>query len=469
MNNDNTVQQMQSFLSQKGYTPPPPSQGGPTDWHSLIKSPTPTAPQSGSNPLSTYEGNVSDNLKGTFSQGASNVTKDIGNTSNLAEQAGNSPLAKTAAVGATAGHVAGDIASTAGGIIGSFISPLIPDNVKNTIGDVTNHIADKVNQIPGMTPEIAKSLGDVFNTLTLEGGKAVEPSAVNAVKSGVGSVAEKVPGLIEDAKTAIKGTPEEQVAKVAAKTSKDALDVISPKLTKLETEKALAAGKGETKGILGKTSIAPDQRLIDTAEAVKGIVKKGATGAENINNIKTALSQEAESLKSQIKAVDHPYSFKELSSNLSKVETPISIKGTAFEKQIGAVKKAAIDISKKNGGNISSLLDTRKEFDALVSKEYPNLYDKENAPMRNAITGIRNSMNDFIEKNLPEGNQYRDSLKKQSLYYDAIDNIAGKSTGEVGTSKVGRVLKTIKDHPVSSLIGAGVADKALKATTGLGF
>ncbi len=276
-------------------------------------------------------------------------------------------------------------------------------------------------------------------------------------------------GLVTKGPEAITKATQAYDAYKEAKVGKDALEVVTPKLSKLETEKALAEGRGETKGLLRKTTIAPDKRLLDVADATKGIVKKGASGAENINAVKTALNHEAESLKAQIKTVDHPYSFKELNAKLSNIEEPISLKGTPFEKQIGAVKQAAMDIAKKKGGNISSLLDSRKEFDALVSKEYPNLYDKENAPMRNAITGIRNAMNDFIEKNLPEGNQYRDSLKKQSLYYDAIDNIAGKSTGEVGTSKIGRALKVVKDHPVGSLIGAGVVDKAIKATTGLGF
>lgn len=237
---------------------------------------------------------------------------------------------------------------------------------------------------------------------------------------------------------------------------KKALDVVTPDLTKGEKEAALAKGKGKAGGFFSKTTIAPDKKLLDTADAVNGIVKKGATGAENISNVRKALSDEAESLKTQIKSVDHPYSFKELNAKMNAVESPISIKGTAFERQIDAVKGAAMDIAKKNGGTISNLLDSRKEFDALVDKEYPNLYDKENAPMRNAITGIRNMMNDFIESNLPDNVSFKDSLNKQSLYYNAIDNIAGKTTGEIGTSKFGNFIKSAAKNPLVRYGGSAI-------------
>lgn len=306
----------------------------------------------------------------------------------------------------------------------------------------TSNSNDEISSIDNNTPEGAQVNDELQSK-----------SRGEQVGGALETVGELGAGLVTKGPEALTKATQAYDAYKEAKVGKDALEVVTPKLSKLDTEKALAEGRGETKGILRKTAIAPDKRLLEVADATKGIVKKGASGADNINAVKTALNNEAESLKSQIKSVDHPYSFKELNAKLSNIEEPISLKGTPFEKQIGAVKQAAMDIAKKKGGNISSLLDSRKEFDALVSKEYPNLYDKENAPMRNAITSIRNAMNDFIEKNLPEGNNYRDSLRKQSLFYDAIDNIAGKSAGEVGGNII---TNTIRKYPTATKIGTGI-------------
>ena len=117
------------------------------------------------------------------------------------------PIAKTSSMNPVegsltdlqaAGHVAGDIASTAGGIIGSFITPLLPNNVKQRIGDVTKYVSDKVNSIPGMTPEIAKGLGDVFNTLTLKGGESVAPTVQEGIQAGAKSIGEGASNLAEN-------------------------------------------------------------------------------------------------------------------------------------------------------------------------------------------------------------------------------------------------------------------------------
>lgn len=317
-------------------------------------------------------------------------------------------------------------------------------------------IADTVGEggtiLTAADPEIAGAAKSL-----VEKGAGVASDVVSAADKGIGTFISKL--------TSGSSLSEEE------KATKSALDVVSPKLTKKETEAALAAGRGEGGGLLSKAKIKPDTRTVQVADAVKNIVSSKASGATNINSVREALSTEAESLKSQIKSVDHPYVFKELASKLSNVEEPISIKGTQFEKQISAVKDAAMSISKKNGGTVSSLLDSRKEFDALVSKEYPNLYDKENAPMRTAITAIRNTMNDFIESNLPDDISFKNSLKKQSLYYDAIDNIAGKSTGDIGkTGLQQKVGNFTRKHPIitagAGLLGAEEIKSGIDRFTG---
>lgn len=249
--------------------------------------------------------------------------------------------------------------------------------------------------------------------------------------------------------------------------SKEALDVVTPSMTKLETEKALAQGRGTGGGLFSKTKITPDKRTIEVAENVKGIVSKNNSGAQNIQNVKNALSKEAQNLRAQIKPVDKAYSLDDLNKALSNVEEPISLRGTPFEKQIKPIKEAAIKIAQKKGDMISDLLDARTEFDNLVEKTYPNLYDKESAPMRNAITSIRDEINKFIENNLPEGVKYSESLRKQTLYYDAIDNIAGKSALETKSTGLGRFTKKFLKNPlVNGIIGGTAAYEGLKRYSG---
>lgn len=321
---------------------------------------------------------------------------------------------------------------------------------------------------------------DALDPSTEKGQKVqtqLKPSNDQQNMAGYGQIAgELVPGVVEGlpalknlAKSVFEKSTSGKVLTESERALKSTIDTVSPKLNKAETETAIAQGKGKPGGTFSKAKITPDDRTVEIAHATQGIVKPKASFIENVNGTRKALETEAESLKGQIAKVDHPYTYKELNSRLSNVEEPISIKGTQFEKQIKAVKGAAIDIAKKKGGNVSDLLDARKEFDALVQKEYPNLWDKENAPMRNAVKAIRDEMNNFIEENLPDNVSFKDSLHKQSLFYDAIDNMSEKAVEETKNSAFSRGWKAVKEHPVGAGLSVVGADKVLKETTGIGF
>ncbi len=169
------------------------------DWVDSLSGSSPS-PQSSPG----YASQVASNIGDTLNQGGQGLVNDIKNTGNIAKQAGDSPLAKVAAVGSTAGHIAGNIAGTAGNILGSFITPLLPDSVKGAIGDVSKHVSDAVDKIPGMTPEIAKSLGDVFNTLTLKGGSEAEAPVKGAIAKGANTAKSITSDVLGKASEAVK-------------------------------------------------------------------------------------------------------------------------------------------------------------------------------------------------------------------------------------------------------------------------
>lgn len=239
------------------------------------------------------------------------------------------------------------------------------------------------------------------------------------------------------------------------------IDMVNPKLGPKQVQQAIKSGQGVKSGVMGDVFLKPSPRVIKAADSVTGIVDPNKTLIENVNSVRNAITNEAESLKSRIAQVDHPYVFKELQSKLKSIEEPISIKSDmTLSKQFGLVREAAMNIAKKNGGMVSTLLDARKEFDSLIEKEFPTLYDRANAPMKNAIISIRTGLNDFIKKELPTGFGFDDSMAKQTNMFNAIDGMSTKAGKEVGTSSIGR---TIQRNPITTglirrageIVGAG--------------
>lgn len=387
-----------------------------------------------------------------------------------------------------------------GGLRGAGEVPADPNKDNTKMGMISNTIKG----LPGAAVKVA---GNIFNSVVkkplkslitapetiLSGGAKTEPGTYQGdtaqdIKQGMnpalaglkeGSQAVLDTATLGEGASAIKDAAPELAKTIAEKYStftekkaaQDALDIVTPKLSKKETEAALSAGRGKGGGFLSKTTITPNKRLLDVADSVKGIVQKGASGADNINKIRSALSDEAENLKSEIKSVDKPYDVTDLEGKLDGLEKDnIELKSdTTMQNKFNLTKDAALKIAKKSGNTVSSLLDARKEFDALVDKQFPTLYDRENAPFRSAVTSIRNAMNDFIEENLPDDVSFKNSLRTQSMYYDAIDNIAGKSASETKTTGLRRAYQALEEHPVVSGLGIVGADKAIKKVTGIGL
>lgn len=348
--------------------------------------------------------------------------------------------------GAAAGSLAGPAGAYAGGIAGAGL------------GGAAGEAGKEAIQGQGLNAGSIAAAGGENAALDAIGG----PILSGAGKL-LGKVSETAGGVLKGAaKLFGAGFPPTE-----KQTAKAVLDAVTPKMTAKETGEAIASRGGTKTGILGKIQAKPDPKMKEVADAVQNYVPKfnpKSSLTENVNATRDAVYGMADNLKQQViqSGKDVIYPFKELASKIDDAEEPISLKGTPFEKQIAPIKKAALQIAQKNGGNISSLFDTRKEFDALVNKTYPNLWDKENAPMRNAVTAVRNSINDFIAEKLPDVG-FKDSLHTQSKLFTAIDNMSEKAAKEVGTNVIDRTTGAIKKHPVLSALGAGaLIDEAKK-------
>lgn len=284
-------------------------------------------------------------------------------------------------------------------------------------------------------------------------GKFAETAAEVAVPVGEGAA------VVKNSAPVAKYIGERATSKV--------IDAVMPKLTAKEAASNIAAQGTKKSGLFGKVTAIPSEYIKNVAAAVEKHVpdfNPSKTFSENVNATRKAAYGLADKLKQEVvsKGQDIIYPFRELASRMSEVEKPIAIKSDAIlERQFDLAKQAALKIAKEKGGKISNLLDARKEFDALVEKQFPNLYDRANAPMRDAITSMRGVMNDFIATKLPDV-AFKDSLSTQSKLFTAIDNLSEKAASEINTNAIERAGKLIKDHPVASLFGGVGAYEAAK-------
>ena len=257
------------------------------------------------------------------------------------------------------------------------------------------------------------------------------------------------------AKVAVKAVEE----RAANKGIREALDVIAPELTKSKKIEALKSGLGKTEGILKTTSIQPGSKELEIAKAVEGIVKKSRPVTENISNLKKAIVDTADQLKQGVKDYDVFYNPKKLGEKLgglmNSTERELTFAGDeAAEKAYQAAIDVFMKTAKKKSGLLSGLLDARKEFDRIAEKSLSGAFEKD-APKQLAFRDIRTAINNFIADHVPENVPVRDLLKKQSLMYDAIDNMAGREAKNVGKNAITKAVETIKKHPIITT-GAGL-------------
>lgn len=326
------------------------------------------------------------------------------------------------------------------------INPL--SGVLQTVGQGAGAVGDVLNSglnflTGGLLKKGEKKLGEVVGNSSI--GKSVGQGVSSFTQAhpelsgdigAVGNIVSAIPmfkglGL---AKNALGGIGKEALASTLAD--------VAPEVS----SKAMASGiakRGTVKSFLtGEIKQATDPAIREVAETVNKYVpnfNKMGTFSEKVNATRQALSDTAESLKNDVisSGKDRIYSFKELASKLTNLERPPTLVGD-MEKTYNKVLEKAMSIAKDNGGKISNLLDARKQFDEYISKSFPNLYNSDAlTPMRVSVKQIRNGMNDFIEKGLPDIG-FRQRLLDQSKLFDAIDNMSTKAGKEVGSTRFSR-------------------------------
>lgn len=361
---------------------------------------------------------IQGNLENTFNQGASNIESDIGNVQSNAQKAGGSPLAYAAAGGAAAGHVAGDIAGTAGGILGSFIAPLLPEAIKNSVGDATNYVAQKVNQIPGMTPDIARSLGDLFNTGSLALGANVEEPAVNAVKSGANAVGDTLTQGVEGIKNAVSN-----IGKGNVEAATTAREIASQQA--VSSVKNIHSSVGDFKSDLGTS------------------FREGAQNIEKTNpNLKLALTPEQELSLSQLKdtksfALPDYLKTTNTPEDISDIQTSHQLSPTQAQDLITQLNNSTFSDRVSGLGVDQSKIGLTNEIKSAASKAFGSDWDKvygDYAKGKDALDKIsdivkfnKNSTASDFNKSLKRINQLSSTPEGKSLLNEQIDEFKNQT------------------------------------------
>lgn len=268
------------------------------------------------------------------------------------------------------------------------------------------------------------------------------PELAKNIESGI-DIATAVPVL--KGLGVVKGAASGGIKRALVGSIDDVVEMVGPKLTAKELAESVAARGTTKKGILGKIDLAPDPKVQELAEIVAENVPKfnPAKGFTfNINKTKEAVNKMVAELKKDVIASgqDRIYSFKELGSKLKNLERPLMVSSdNVLNNAYDRVITKALEIARKRGGKISNLFDARKEFDAFIARQFPNLYSSEVlTPMRQAVKDIRNALTDFTADNLPDVVGLRDRLLTQHQLINAIENMAEKAVKEVGTTAIQR-------------------------------
>ena len=221
------------------------------------------------------------------------------------------------------------------------------------------------------------------------------------------------------------------------KSTKQLKNLVQPKMTpSVEAERAAKWLK--TTNIFGKVGMKATKEEVKMADIAKKIwLNPSKTVTSNVNKTLSSLSKETDDL---IKVVDdNPTIFnpKEIISRMKKVEKPLMIRWWENEAKYDAVIKKFEEILAWEKKNTAGLLKARKKLDAWINAEIPNLYNSDAmTPLKVAITKIRKIPNEWINERI-WWDLVKNSLEKQSLMIDMVDNMAWK-TEKTWTTAISR-------------------------------
>lgn len=352
--------------------------------------------------------------------------------------------------------------------------------VKQALEFIGEKVADsKVGQqlanLVQKHPEQAQDVMDIVNTLTLGGGRVAEAP----VREGIAKA------IKEGGETLV-----ESGVKKATKTQ-DAFvrDLVRPVQTKRVKESQVARTTEKGSGPFKRSEIAPSTQELQLEEAVKTVdgVSETQTHQQNFNVIQKATQDEALALEKQLADNDFIFPKKELNARLDDIKTELADNPSLVGSNERVAEKLINGFNKlfdKTPAKGSALLKLRKDYDKWVSKQKgSNIFDPKTENAFSVVNReIRQGINNFLEEKAINVS-VKDSLRKQSSLYRAMDNIKPKAAIEADTA-IGRAFQNAAEavgikNKIVQQIGAAVGlagfgaaatfAPAAAVTGGLGF
>lgn len=357
----------------------------------------------------------------------------------------------------------------------SLFSFLTPDFIEKPVSD----------KLAKLGTQFAESEAGQTALKAIEGGVEMyedfaekHPTLAKNIES-VATLAEIFPAakgakvLKEGGETAVKG-----VARVAGEgaeaveqrlkkqITQEALDIVQPNaktLSTAERAKRLEQGLGEQTSLTGKRQLQPSTEDIRSAEIVNDIVKKSNTPFENIDAINSNIVSRSEKLENALENIEWEFDRDLIKDDFVKLKDSSKVLfggEKAIENTYDTVANEFSRIFSKKPNTLAGLLAARKEFDQVVKQKFPNIFDKVGGDnvRANAVSDVRNSVNNFIATKAPErilGKDVKDELSNISSMYNARKNISKNVLADLDTTRIQRATKNLTGGLTGTLLLAG--------------
>jgi hypothetical protein len=314
-----------------------------------------------------------------------------------------------------------------------------------TISELASKGAGKYQEFKQAHPEAAGNIEALGNVARLG-------TEIYGAVEGVNQVAD----LAKAGANAGKNIATKFENTAADKSLKNVVELTRPVLNKKEKEIALAAGRGNENGFLKTLGIEASDRDLEVAQAAHSVINPSKSATQNISAINKEIAASSKDVITALERNNSIFNTKQLRSYISSAaelpERQILLAGDELaQKAYKGVVNTFMSVVAKHPKNLKGLLAARKEFDAIAKAGLKGVFsDGVTTARKQAIRDIRMKANEYIAEQLPAGDALKEVLRRQSLLFEARDNIAEKTAENVGTNVITRATTAIKKHPIIS-------------------
>lgn len=321
-------------------------------------------------------------------------------------------------------QIMGEGAGFVGDIGFEALKSLTPDVVERKVAEVTGDVAQAAAETSTAqslvkwaeeNPEAAANLEASINLASLIPGIA-------AVSKGGQAAVTGSKAAIQTAKTGAAKAGAARAVKASQKAVDKALDITKPVLTKKEREAAIRAGNVEkVKGVIQPKSTSRD---LERAQAVAPFVDE-TNFIKSRDNIAQEIQRiSKEEVRPLLKQKVGAFNNAQIKKQLQDVEIPTAFKADkTLENNYELVRKRMLDVVDDHPNTLEGLYDARIKFDQILVDEFGEAAFDSQAAIKRAARDVRAKVNEYI--NLQAGDDVvKDALRRQSLMYESIENIA---------------------------------------------